>query len=53
MKLYGCLIAMACALTAQPASSYRYTVKGDEKTIEITNVNYQVASPDRVLWWCA
>jgi hypothetical protein len=40
---------MACDLAAQPASSYRYTVKGDEKTIEITNVNYQVASPGREL----
>jgi hypothetical protein len=49
MKLYGCLIAMACALAAQPVSSYRYTVKGDEKTIEITNVNYQVTSTDLVV----
>jgi hypothetical protein len=49
MKIYGCIIAMACALAAQPASSYRYTVKGDEKTIEITNVNYQVASPAQSL----
>ena len=43
MKLHGCLMAMACALAAQPVSSYRYTAKGDEKTIEITNVHYEVA----------
>lgn len=43
MKTYGCLIAMACWLTAQPASSFRYTVKGDEKTVEITNVHYEIA----------
>src|ERR1035438_9130080 len=49
MKIYGCLVAMACSLAAQPASSYRYTVKGDEKTIEITNVNYQVTGADLVL----
>ena len=40
MKIYGCLIAMSCALAAQPVSSYRYVAKGDEKSIEITNVNY-------------
>lgn|ERR1035437_5339554 len=49
MKLYGCLIAMACSLAAQPASSYRYTVKGDEKTIEITNVNYRFTGANLVL----
>ncbi len=40
----GCFfIALAAlALHAQPATSYRYTVKGDEKTVEITNVNYQI-----------
>jgi hypothetical protein len=43
MKIYGCFLAMACALAAQPASSYRYTVKGDEKTVEITNVHYDIA----------
>lgn len=42
MKIYGCLIAVACALAAQPVSSYHYTVKGDEKTVEITNVNYEI-----------
>ncbi len=49
MKLYGCLVAMACALGAQPVSSYKYTVKGDEKTIEITNVNYQFTAANLVL----
>src|ERR1700693_1754559 len=49
MKIYGCFFVMACALAAQPASSYRYTVKGDEKTIEITNVNYHVTSTDLVV----
>jgi hypothetical protein len=33
----------ACALVAQPVSSYRYSVKGDEKTVEITNVHYEIA----------
>jgi hypothetical protein len=37
------IAAAACSLAAQPVSSYRYTVKGDEKTIEITNVNYEIA----------
>jgi hypothetical protein len=35
--------AAACSLAAQPVSSYRYTVKGDEKTVEITNVHYEIA----------
>src|SRR5580698_1315858 len=43
MKIYGCLIVLCCALRAQPVSSYRYTAKGDEKTVEITNVHYEVA----------
>lgn len=46
MNLLRCstLIAgAACMLLAQPVSSYRYTAKGDEKTVEITNVNYEVA----------
>jgi hypothetical protein len=49
MKIYGCLVAMACSLAAQPVSSYKYTVKGDEKTIEITNVNYQFTAANLVL----
>ena len=40
---------MACCLRAQPASSYRYAVKGDEKTIEITNVHYEVTGSGLVL----
>lgn len=43
MKLCACLVAMSCWLAAQPVSSYRYTVKGDEKTVEITNVHYEIA----------
>jgi hypothetical protein len=39
----GCLFAVStCALFAQPVSSYTYTVKGDEKSVEIVNVNYQL-----------
>ena len=39
----GCLFAVStCALFAQPVSSYKYIVKGDEKSVEITNVNYQL-----------
>jgi hypothetical protein len=45
----GLMLISVGALLAQPVSSYRYTVKGDEKTIEITNVNYEVAGPDLVL----
>ena len=37
------MTAAACVLLAQPVSSYRYTAKGDEKTVEITNVHYEVA----------
>ena len=36
-------------LAAQPVSSYRYTAKGDEKTVEITNVNYEMVMFDLVL----
>jgi hypothetical protein len=42
MKLLA-FLAGACVLLAQPVSSYRYTVKGDEKTVEITNVHYEIA----------
>jgi hypothetical protein len=49
MKIYVLLIVTACSLLAQPVSSYRYTVKGDEKTIEITNVHYQVTAFDLVI----
>jgi hypothetical protein len=42
-------IAAACSMMAQPAASYKYTVKGDEKTVEITNVNYELAGKDLVL----
>lgn len=49
MRIFGCLIAMSCALAAQPVSSYRYTVKGDEKTIDITNVNYRFTAAGLVL----
>ena len=39
------LVVMASlAALAQPVSSYRYTVKGDQKTVEITNVNYELVS---------
>jgi hypothetical protein len=39
----------AASLMAQPAASYKYTVKGDEKTVEITNVSYELAGSDLVL----
>lgn len=42
-------IGAACMLVAQPAASYKYTVKGDEKTVEITNVSYEVIKSDLVL----
>lgn len=42
-------IGTACSMIAQPVASYKYTVKGDEKTIEITNVAYEVAGSDLVL----
>ncbi len=47
-----CLILIAAAaagLMAQPVSSYRYTVKGDEKVIEITNVTYEAVNAAFVL----
>jgi hypothetical protein len=40
------LFIAACSLIAQPAASYKYTVKGDEKTVEITNVNYELVGSD-------
>ncbi len=43
------MAAAACSLIAQPMASYKYTVKGDEKTVEITNVNYEVINSDLVL----
>jgi hypothetical protein len=43
------VIWTACLLPAQPASSYRYSVKGDQKTVEITNVNYEVVNSELVL----
>lgn len=52
MRIYrGMLLlgAAACALLAQPASSYKYTVKGDEKAIEITNVTYEAVEAKLVL----
>jgi hypothetical protein len=43
------MFAAACALAAQPVSSYKYTVKGDEKAIEITNVTYEAVDVRIVL----
>jgi hypothetical protein len=43
------ILTAACSLVAQPASSYRFSVKGDEKTVEITNVNYEVVNSALVL----
>ena len=43
------LLASICSLGAQPAASYKYTVKGDEKTVEISNVSYELAGSDLVL----
>ena len=50
MKIHRGLLflAAAAALVAQPVSSYRYTAKGDERTIEITNVNYELTQYDLV-----
>jgi hypothetical protein len=42
-------IGAAASLMAQPAASYKFTVKGDEKTVEITNVSYELAGADLVL----
>lgn len=41
--------AAAWLAVAQPAASYKYTVKGDEKTVEFTNVNYEVVNSSLVL----
>jgi hypothetical protein len=52
MKIYRGMLLMAAAgsaLVAQPAASFKYTVKGDEKTVEITNVNYEVINSNMVL----
>src|SRR5580698_778483 len=52
MNIYRCAVLMtaaACSLIAQPASSYKYTVKDGEKTVEITNVTYEVTNYDVVL----
>jgi hypothetical protein len=49
MKLLTLLALGAGLLLAQPVSSYRYTVKGDEKTIEITNVNYEFTPANLIL----
>jgi hypothetical protein len=52
MNLYRSMLsiaAAACALAAQPAASYKYTVKDGEKTVEITNVNYEVVNSNMVL----
>ena len=46
---YLALAVSACSLLAQPVSSYKYTVKGDEKTVEITNVNYEELDSGLVL----
>jgi len=43
------LSAAAFSLMAQPEASYKYSVKGDEKTVEITNVNYEVVNSSLVL----
>jgi len=43
------ITAAAGWLVAQPVASYKYTVKGDEKTVEITNVNYEVVNSSLVL----
>src|SRR5580704_1804411 len=52
MTLYHCAVlavAAACSLLAQSNSSYKYTVKDGEKTVEITNVTYEVTNYDVVL----
>jgi hypothetical protein len=46
---FAIFLAAACSLLAQPVSSYKYTVKGDEKTVEITNVNYEELDSGLVL----
>lgn len=52
MNLYRGMLVMtaaACSVVAQAVASYKYTVKGDEKTVEITNVNYEVVNSDLAL----
>ena len=49
MKSYCVAFLLGASLMAQPAASYKYTVKGEEKTIEITNVNYEVVNSNLVL----
>jgi hypothetical protein len=51
MKIYRALLLVtaAGALLAQPQSSFKYTVKGDEKAIEITNVDYELVNSTLVL----
>jgi hypothetical protein len=51
MSIYcsALLLGAACSLLAQPAASYKYTVKGDEKTVEITNVGYELVNSNLVL----
>jgi hypothetical protein len=47
MNIYGSLVLLCAAagsLIAQPVSSYNYAVKGDEKTVDITNVHYELAA---------
>src|ERR1700677_3347808 len=52
MNIYRLILsiaAAACSLAAQPAASYKYTAKDGEKTVEITNVNYEVVNSNMVL----
>jgi len=52
MNIYRIVFLMGAAawgLGAQPTSTYKYTVKGDEKTIEITNVDYELVNGNMVL----
>ena len=52
MNAYHCALlvtAAASSLVAQPASSYKYTVQGDQKTVEITNVGYEVTGMDELV----
>jgi hypothetical protein len=49
MKYLWSAMLAASTLAAQPVSSYKYTVKGDEKSIEITNVNYEFTKANLVL----
>ena len=52
MNIYRSTLLMGAAawsLAAQPEASYKYTVKGGEKTVEITNVSYEVINSNMVL----